>query len=66
MTTQRFPWAQLMRLGIHDLKFTPTEFWRSTLRELGSAAGPHVPPASLSELRQNLNTMMEQYPDAHT
>ncbi len=53
-----------MRLGLHDLKLTPTEFWRSTLRELGSAAGPKSPPASLRELRQSLNAMMEQHPDA--
>jgi uncharacterized phage protein (TIGR02216 family) len=63
MTPQRFPWPQLMRFGLHDLKLAPTEFWRSTLRELGSAAGPASPSASVSELRQNLTTMMEQHPD---
>ncbi len=64
MTHSKFPWAGLMRLGLHDLKLTPTEFWRSTLRELGSAAGPNAPPASLRGLRQNLDAMMEKHPDA--
>jgi uncharacterized phage protein (TIGR02216 family) len=60
----KFPWAQLMRLGLHDLNLSPREFWRSTLRELGSAAGPVPPPAGMAVLRQNLLHMMEQYPDA--
>jgi uncharacterized phage protein (TIGR02216 family) len=60
----KFPWARLMRLGLHDLKLSPHEFWRSTLRELCSAAGPVSPPAGMAVLRQNLAHMMELYPDA--
>ncbi len=61
MTHSKFPWAQLMRTGLHDLKLNPTEFWRSTLHELLHATG--TPPASSPMLRQNLLQLMEQYPD---
>lgn len=54
-----FPWARLMQLGIGTLRLSPHEFWRCTLREITSALGPHPRPL----LRQNLETLMQQWPD---
>ena len=54
-----FPWARMMQLGLGQLRLSPAEFWRSTPREIAGAFG--VPPSPL--LRQNLNDLMEQYPD---
>lgn len=48
-----------MQLGIGQLRLTPTEFWRSTLRELVSALGSPSGPLQ----RQNLNELMRQWPD---
>jgi uncharacterized phage protein (TIGR02216 family) len=60
MTREKFPWSQLMHLGLGLLRLSPHEFWRSTLREL-SAAADHamIPPL----LRQNLDQLMNEYPD---
>lgn len=55
----KFPWGQLMKLGMGRLRLSPQEFWRSTLREIASATG--VPPRPL--LRQSLNELMENFPD---
>jgi uncharacterized phage protein (TIGR02216 family) len=54
-----FPWARLMQLGIASLGIPPTEFWRCTLRELITALGPATRPLQ----RQNLNEMMDEWPD---
>jgi uncharacterized phage protein (TIGR02216 family) len=56
----KFPWGRLMRFGLGTLHLSPKEFWRSTPRELAGAFGP-APPQPL--LRQNLNSLMEQFPD---
>jgi uncharacterized phage protein (TIGR02216 family) len=48
-----------MQLGIGQLGLTPTEFWRSTLRELIAALGSPSKPLQ----RQNLNDLMRQWPD---
>ena len=55
-----FPWARMMQLGLGQLRLSPAEFWRSTPREIAGAFG--VPPPS-PLLRQNLEELMEQYPD---
>ena len=54
-----FPWARLMQLGLGTLKLSPSEFWRSTPREIAAAFGG--PPQPM--LRQKLNEMMERFPD---
>jgi uncharacterized phage protein (TIGR02216 family) len=59
MKQERFPWARLMHIGIGQLRLTPTEFWRCTLRELVSALGSPSKPLQ----RQNLNDLMRQWPD---
>jgi len=55
-----FPWARFMRTGMGQLGLSPTEFWRSTPREITAAVGP-APPQPL--LRQNLLSLMELFPD---
>ncbi len=59
MRNKKFPWARLMRFGLNELKLSPTEFWRSTLRELSSAMAPTASPM----LRQNLQNLMDTFPD---
>ena len=49
-----------MRFGLGTLHLSPKEFWRSTPRELAGAFGS-APPQPL--LRQNLKSLMEQFPD---
>jgi uncharacterized phage protein (TIGR02216 family) len=56
---KKFPWSQLMRLGLGHLRLSLQEFWRSTLREISSATGVSSSPL----LRQTLNELMEHYPD---
>ena len=54
-----FPWARLMQLGLGTLRLSPSEFWRSTPREIAAAFGASPQPM----LRQKLNEMMERFPD---
>jgi uncharacterized phage protein (TIGR02216 family) len=54
-----FPWARLMQLGLGTLRLSPSEFWRSTPREIAAAFGSPSQPM----LRQKLNEMMERFPD---
>ncbi len=49
-----------MHLGLGRLHLSPTEFWRSTLREIARGLGP-APPQPL--LRQNLISLMDEFPD---
>jgi uncharacterized phage protein (TIGR02216 family) len=56
---EKFPWGRLMQFGIGELRLTPHEFWRCTLRELVSALGSPSQPLQ----RQNLNELMRQWPD---
>jgi uncharacterized phage protein (TIGR02216 family) len=58
-----FPWARMMQLGMGTLGLSPTEFWRSSPREIAAAMGSSQPIATTTLLRQNLNQMMENYPD---
>ncbi len=59
----KFPWSNILQLGIGRLRLSPEQFWRSTLRELVLAAGL-VPSPQVPLLRQSLFEMMENYPDA--
>jgi uncharacterized phage protein (TIGR02216 family) len=62
-TRPQFPWARMMQLGMGTLGLSPTEFWRSSPREIAAAMGSSQPIATTTLLRQNLNQMMENYPD---
>jgi uncharacterized phage protein (TIGR02216 family) len=61
--TEKFPWAELMHLGLGTLQLSPAEFWRSSPRELMAACGSPPAPHTAKLLRQNLNDMMKRYPD---
>jgi uncharacterized phage protein (TIGR02216 family) len=54
---QRFPWVELMRLGIGTLHIPPREFWNCTLREVVFQRGD----AGLK--RMQLNDLMKEWPD---
>jgi uncharacterized phage protein (TIGR02216 family) len=58
-----FPWGEMMHMGLGLLRLSPTEFWRSTPRELAAAFGSPPKPTDGKALRQNLDAMMKEYPD---
>jgi uncharacterized phage protein (TIGR02216 family) len=55
--TERFPWLQLMRLGIGTFHISPREFWNCTLRELVLMRGTG------GMVRQQLEELMKEWPD---
>jgi uncharacterized phage protein (TIGR02216 family) len=61
--TKKFPWGELMQKGLGTLRLSPTEFWRSTPREIAGAFGPPSLPINADVLRQSLNEMIERFPD---
>jgi uncharacterized phage protein (TIGR02216 family) len=50
-----------MHLGIGQLHLSPEQFWRSSPREIVSALGS---PPQPKLLRQSLDDLMKEYPDA--
>lgn len=48
-----------MELGLGVLRLSPTEFWRSSPREIAAAFGDLPQPM----LRQNLNDLERSFPD---
>ncbi len=61
--TLKFPWHELMYKGLGLLRLSPTEFWRSTPREIARAFGAPSQPLNATVLRQSLDEMMQGYPD---
>lgn len=61
MTERGFDWAAMMRIGLHQLRLTPWEFWALTPLEflvlLGLEGGP--PPMA----RARLEELSRAYPD---
>ncbi len=58
-----FPWSDLMQKGLGTLRLSPTEFWRSTPREIAGAFGSPPKPINVEVLRQKLDAMVNLYPD---
>ena len=62
-TKPGFPWGELMKLAIGDLRMRPDAFWKLTLPELraliGSVSRRHQMPVS----RDWLIATMNQFPD---
>ena len=58
-----FPWSELMQKGLGTLRLSPTEFWRSTPREIAGAFGSPPKPMDAEVLRQKLTSMIERWPD---
>ncbi len=62
MSKARFDWPALMRLGLHDLRLAPRDFWALTPMELMIMAGLEGQPAPLTRAR--LEELAARYPDA--
>lgn len=60
--SSRFNWAELMLVGLHQLRLKPDEFWNLTPAELLVMAGA-VKPASQLLTRQGLNDLCALFPD---
>lgn len=56
----KFPWAEMMAMGLGTLRLSPREFWAATPREI-AAAFPRRTRAVLP--RAVLDQLLEQFPD---
>ncbi|MEI7598966.1 MAG: phage tail assembly chaperone [Aestuariivirga sp.] len=56
----KFPWDQMMAMGLGTLRLSPREFWAATPREI-AAAFPTSKGAALP--RGVLEQLLEQFPD---
>ena len=56
----RFPWPEMMALGLGTLRLSPRDFWAATPREI-AAAFPNQRAAALP--RGVLEQLLEQFPD---
>lgn len=52
-----------MQSGLGTLRLSPSEFWRSTPREIASAFGSPPRLEDAQVLRQKLFEMQERWPD---
>ena len=56
----RFPWEQMMAMGLGTLRLSPRDFWAATPREIAAAfrrsKGAALPRGVLEQL-------LEQFPD---
>lgn len=56
----KFPWAEMMAMGLGRLRLSPRDFWAATPREI-AAAFPTRKPAALP--RGVLEQLLQQFPD---
>jgi len=56
----KFPWADVMAMGLGTLRLPPRAFWAATPREI-AAAFPKRPGAGLP--RGVLEQLLQQFPD---
>ena len=56
----KFPWGQMMAMGLGTLPLSPRDFWAATPREI-AAAFPKPHGAALP--RGVLEQLLEQFPD---
>ena len=56
----KFPWGQMMAMGLGTLRLSPRDFWAATPREI-AAAFPKPHGAALP--RGVLEQLLEQFPD---
>ncbi|MCD1622642.1 phage tail assembly chaperone [Citromicrobium bathyomarinum] len=54
----------LAALAAQALGWTPEAFWHATPAELAAALGPTTPAAAPVVDRAEIDSLMEQYPDA--
>ena len=57
----RFPWGQMMAMGLGTLRLSPRDFWAATPREI--AAAFHRPNGAALP-RGALDQLLERFPDA--
>lgn len=57
-----FPWAEVMQIGLGQLRLAPKDFWALSLRELNAMIGAHMPVVNVPD-RQVLDDLMQAYPD---
>jgi uncharacterized phage protein (TIGR02216 family) len=60
----KFPWRDLMALGLGHLRLPSAAFWAMTPRELAAAAGALGMARSAVPDRAGLEALMRRYPDA--
>lgn len=58
-----FPWNEAMGFGLGVLRLPPREFWRMTPRELASAWGAVMGERGQPLGRNELDDLMERFPD---
>jgi len=61
MKLEKFPWADVYRLGVLELRLSPNDFWTLTPRELAVLLGSM--PAGQRTMRAELVSLMNLYPD---
>ncbi|MFO0992408.1 MAG: rcc01693 family protein [Hyphomicrobiales bacterium] len=60
---ERFPWRRVMETGLGGLGLSPSEFWRSTPRELAMAIAGRFGAPIAPMHRGDLERLMERFPD---
>jgi uncharacterized phage protein (TIGR02216 family) len=61
---QAFPWEDVMHLGLGILRWSPTEFWNATPREVMAVFDPSIDrSAGAPALRSDLARLMKCFPD---
>lgn len=55
----RFPWTELMAMGLGTLRLSPRDFWAATPREIAAA----FPKKQDALTRAALAQLLEQFPD---
>jgi phage conserved hypothetical protein len=58
-----FPWKEAMRFGLGVLRLPPRDFWAMSPRELASAWSALVGERTGPLSRDELDRLMEQFPD---
>jgi uncharacterized phage protein (TIGR02216 family) len=59
----KFPWQELMAVGLGQLRLAPDDFWAMSPRELFAAAGVRL---SSPMGREALQDLMARFPDEVT
>ena len=59
----KFPWAELMSLGLGQLRLAPDAFWAMSPRELFAAAGVRLASPMKREV---LDDLIARFPDEVT
>ena len=61
MKLENFPWSDVYRLGVLELRLSPEDFWALSPRELAILLG--AMPADQRAMRAEMVSLMNLYPD---